>query len=640
MAELTANELAFGKRLAHVDKEIRDRALTSISNVLSTEKSLAYMDVLRHWKALFYCFWLSDKPLVQQELAWDLASLILACKGDNRVKFVRAFWETVSREWFDVDKHRVDKYLLLMRRIVFFTFKSMESSGWDENLVSGYMRVYQDYPVNPSDPRVPNSIRTHVADIYIDEIARLAASILKESEGGQGKTRTFHIPVVVLLEPFMRFIGTSTIKHLPPKIQETVFADTVVRIAEAEERASAEDNSGDGLDDSEAMDIDKNNQTGDEDLRVLGFLIEAIPEIKKRLLDISSEEGVLSLGRKRLHLIYQMLSDTFPDEESDIVFPQRIVVKEPIGAEERKQADKHKRKKENKRREMLERKKKARSLAGSVIAASADNLDVNALENLATAEEERVYQEDVDRIHEMEKHAGFDAGDEAEKKVKSKKAMRIEKKSTKKNAASKAVTTQEEIPALVSGGQPENAPAHVKGKATKTDSLQRSEGDEWVVAKKESNMGIANNTHKRKHDNESSLLPGVKKGVVIKEKGQNEAAASKARSANIRQKSRKKHLSWGLDNNLTKHFLTKVPMLPPSEPVAITEEPALKPALRKESVYASNSATRDKPSLPLKPMDPEVVTTLVSMIKRKQHVVIGNYAYTPSKAEGEQNTQH
>ncbi|KAJ2039723.1 hypothetical protein GGI08_008157, partial [Coemansia sp. S2] len=92
------------------------------------------MEMLRHWKALFYCFWLSDKPLVQQELSWELANLILVCKGGNNVSFVRAFWETMCREWFDIDKHRIDKYLLLVRRVVFFTFSSMQQSGWDEQL--------------------------------------------------------------------------------------------------------------------------------------------------------------------------------------------------------------------------------------------------------------------------------------------------------------------------------------------------------------------------------------------------------------------------------------------------------------------------------------------------------------------------
>ncbi|KAJ1907937.1 hypothetical protein LPJ81_000431 [Coemansia sp. IMI 209127] len=646
MVELTAQELAFGKRLAHVDKDVRDRALESISRVLSTHESISYMDMLRHWKALFYCFWLSDKPLVQQELAWDLAKLVLICNGDNRVTFVRAFWETLCREWFDIDKHRIDKYLLLMRRVVYFALKSMESNDWDEQLVAEYVNVYQEYPVNPSDPKVPNSIRTHVADIYVDEIVRLAAGMPDDGGDNQRDVSVSRIPVAVLLEPFMRFIGCSRIKHLPPKIQETVFADTVVRIAEAEERANAEAGSESDSSEDGGMDIDKDNQTGVEDLSVLQFIVDAIPDIKKRLLEISSEEGIVSLGRKRLHLLYQMLTDTFPDEERDVLFPKRINIKDPIGAEERKRADKHKRKKDSKKRELQERKKKARSLTRNMIAASADNLDINALENLATVEEERGYQEDIVKIREMEKRAGLDNIDELGKKAKSKKAMRVEKKVAKKVGASKASAAQDEIPTLVASGLPEEAPPHTNGKTARADSAQ---GDEWTVVKKNSNLSISNGTRKRKQGSEPSLLSELEKKIVVKEKSRNGSVdsagnrvsgtpLSKGTISNDKQKTtskpKKKRLSWGLDNNLTKRFLTKVPMLPSLEPVAVADEPKLKPALRKASAYTDGPATDDSSLLPLKPLDPGVVTTLVSLVKSKQLAEAEEQAHAVASAPG------
>ncbi|ORX73761.1 hypothetical protein DL89DRAFT_3550 [Linderina pennispora] len=126
--DLTEKEVAFGKKLAHVDKEVRDQAVGKLSVFLSQDTELEYMEMLRQWKALFYCFWLSDKPLVQQELAWNLGNMILACKGVNRGRFLQAFWETICREWSALDKHRIDKYLLLLRRVVFFSLKSLEQS--------------------------------------------------------------------------------------------------------------------------------------------------------------------------------------------------------------------------------------------------------------------------------------------------------------------------------------------------------------------------------------------------------------------------------------------------------------------------------------------------------------------------------
>ncbi|KAJ2343695.1 hypothetical protein GGF43_005639, partial [Coemansia sp. RSA 2618] len=389
MIELTDKELALGKRLAHVDKSVRDQATASIRKVLSQSEDITYEEMLRHWKALFYCFWLADKPLVQQELAWDLANLILVCTDSNSVAFVRAFWETMCREWFDVDKHRVDKYLLLARRMVFFAFKSMQQSGWDEQLVGDYLAVYREIPIDSSDPKVPNSIRTHMGDVYVDELVRLASDIINDSDDAQAETGA--IPVALLLEPFMRFIGTTSIRHLPALIQESVFESIVVRIAEAEERNMAQNSSGDSATSSDAHD----NQIADESLEKVQFLLDSIPELKKQLLAVSGEAELRASGRKRLHLIYQAFCDTFPDEETDIALSKRITISEPIGAQERKVADKHKRKKANKKRELKERRKQNTDLGRNIISPSAVDFDVNALASEATAEDRRNYEADI-----------------------------------------------------------------------------------------------------------------------------------------------------------------------------------------------------------------------------------------------------
>ena len=41
-------------------------------------------EMLRLWKGLHYCFWMSDKPLVQEELAEKIASLIHCFKVQKK----------------------------------------------------------------------------------------------------------------------------------------------------------------------------------------------------------------------------------------------------------------------------------------------------------------------------------------------------------------------------------------------------------------------------------------------------------------------------------------------------------------------------------------------------------------------------
>lgn len=52
-------------------------------------------------------FWMSDKPLVQQALAGELAELVLAISSTrSALAFVRGFWEMTVREWGGIDRLR------------------------------------------------------------------------------------------------------------------------------------------------------------------------------------------------------------------------------------------------------------------------------------------------------------------------------------------------------------------------------------------------------------------------------------------------------------------------------------------------------------------------------------------------------
>lgn len=63
-------------------------------------------------------FWMSDKPLVQQRLAADLADLALQIQGGAvgstvdpgsthaALDFIAGFWEAMCREWSGIDRLR------------------------------------------------------------------------------------------------------------------------------------------------------------------------------------------------------------------------------------------------------------------------------------------------------------------------------------------------------------------------------------------------------------------------------------------------------------------------------------------------------------------------------------------------------
>lgn len=53
-------------------------------------------------------FWLSDKPLVQQELSSSLADLLLVIPSlESSLHFLKGFWEAIVREWGGLDYLRL-----------------------------------------------------------------------------------------------------------------------------------------------------------------------------------------------------------------------------------------------------------------------------------------------------------------------------------------------------------------------------------------------------------------------------------------------------------------------------------------------------------------------------------------------------
>ena len=52
-------------------------------------------------------FWMSDKPLVQQALATELADILLNVSSTAvAFDFLQGFWEATVREWSGIDRLR------------------------------------------------------------------------------------------------------------------------------------------------------------------------------------------------------------------------------------------------------------------------------------------------------------------------------------------------------------------------------------------------------------------------------------------------------------------------------------------------------------------------------------------------------
>ena len=87
---------------------------------------------------------------------------------------------------------RMDKYLYLIRCFLSVSLRSLARAGWkDEELLDDLMNTMADTPLNARDAKIPNGLRYHMLDIYLDELEKVD----EEHEAD--------IPAEKLLDPLM-----------------------------------------------------------------------------------------------------------------------------------------------------------------------------------------------------------------------------------------------------------------------------------------------------------------------------------------------------------------------------------------------------------------------------------------------------
>ncbi|KAG8763949.1 hypothetical protein FRC11_008276 [Ceratobasidium sp. 423] len=207
-----------GKYLASTEKKTRDKAIKSLATFLSddSQKSMSPSERAKLWKGLFYCFWMSDKPLVQQDLSSELANLVLVIPPlESAIGFVHGFWEAMVREWAGIDRYRINKYYMLIRRFVNATFRLLLKHDWNIKACDTLNEILQGSggPLCPDDRKVAASLSYHLADIYLEELDKALDTNDNDRE----------TPLVTLLKPFIHLSARTSNKITYGRMQTALF---------------------------------------------------------------------------------------------------------------------------------------------------------------------------------------------------------------------------------------------------------------------------------------------------------------------------------------------------------------------------------------------------------------------------------
>ncbi|NXQ31437.1 RRP1B protein, partial [Alaudala cheleensis] len=331
-------EVQFAQRLAANEKRIRDRALKKLRGYIGVRTQrpaggFSQEELLKIWKGLFYCMWMQDKPLLQEELAANISQLIHVFQNtEARHLFLQTFWQTMNREWNGIDNLRLDKYYMLMRLILRQSFEVLKRSDWDEGLIEPLLQLLMKEVMDP-ESNSPTGIKFHFIDIYLDELAKVGAKELTADQNlkfiepfcklaAKSKDRrVLHAVATGVFEMILDqspFAIEDLIKELGTNSDEENVPEEGKQENEEMLKSKADNLSRKSAQNSETTE-DINENADDGIGTVLQFDYKAVAD---KIFEFASKKNIPSLNRKRLYKLVKNFLISFPSLTG--IFPQDI----------------------------------------------------------------------------------------------------------------------------------------------------------------------------------------------------------------------------------------------------------------------------------------------------------------------------
>ncbi|XP_048349463.1 ribosomal RNA processing protein 1 homolog B [Sphaerodactylus townsendi] len=333
-------EIQFAQRLAANEKRIRDRALKKLRGYIilraqNPAGGFNQEEFLKIWKGLFYCMWMQDKPLLQEELSNNISQLINVIENmDARHLFIQTFWQTMNREWNGIDRLRLDKFYMLIRMVLRQSFEVLKRNGWNESLTEPLLSLLMREAIH-SESHAPIGIKLHFIDIYLEELAKVGAKELTADQN------------LKFIEPFCKTAAKTKDHHLLQAIIHGVFETIVDQCPFAIEdlmrelKASSDDDlsEDDDWDDEENKLAAKNRSLqnkisldGEAEENILDAADDNIgpvlqfdyKSIADMLFGLASRKNTPAFNRKHLYKLVKKFQDlaegTFPQDD----FPEDV----------------------------------------------------------------------------------------------------------------------------------------------------------------------------------------------------------------------------------------------------------------------------------------------------------------------------
>lgn len=271
------SQVTMARSLASPDKNTRDKTISALRSFLSNMKNtLPDIEMMKLWKALHYCFWLSDKTEIQFELAENLSSLInYTSSVEMTILYLSAFYRTIIREWHYLDQHRVNKFYSLLRLMLRSVFTYLQTNKWKKELSMTVLSVLDEEILK----KTPNGLRYHMADIYLPELYRV-------TEGNIS-----HNVFIMCIHPFLNALGSTNEARFHERICGRVITDFLTTYSTESETKKKVDS----------------DDEGDNKSEIILTLFKKVKtsQVQALIFSIASDENTIEQNRRKCYSVHK-----------------------------------------------------------------------------------------------------------------------------------------------------------------------------------------------------------------------------------------------------------------------------------------------------------------------------------------------
>lgn len=177
------DDIALLRKLADNSSNVRAKGLRTVERYVASSRDLSSTRALRLWKGIWFALWHTPKPVAQRDLSLELAGLVSKVQDKNLWVFVNSFWETMIREWETLDRHRINKFMMLVRFFLNALLSRISTDEWNAVAAAEFKQSLLEGPLHPSNPKVPQGLKLHILDVYADEFEKVSEKNGMPSEG-------------------------------------------------------------------------------------------------------------------------------------------------------------------------------------------------------------------------------------------------------------------------------------------------------------------------------------------------------------------------------------------------------------------------------------------------------------------------